>query len=105
MGDADGDDGVTSHNGVSGAELTVCGGRFGDQRTDGRISDRVRPQNVTLSPETVPIMTCAPMRVSAARTVTSHDGTPRAGGKQKKAIPLPCFTFLTELLPPVRARR
>jgi hypothetical protein len=45
------------------------------------------------------------MRVSAARTVTSHDGTPRAGGKQKKAIPLPCFTFLTELLPPVRARR
>jgi hypothetical protein len=52
-----------------------------------------------LSPETVPITTPAPTAVASARTVTTHDGTPRAGGEQKKATSAAMLHLLTERLP------
>jgi hypothetical protein len=69
--------------------------------SDGtRVSQR--PSMPRLSPGTVPIMPSAPTAAEPARTVTSHVGTLRAGGKQKKATSAAMLHLLTELLPPGR---
>jgi hypothetical protein len=57
----------------------------------------------TASPQTVPIAPTAPIVLSAARTLTIHSGTERAGGMQKKATSAAMLHLLTQLLPPGRA--
>ncbi|NMO56267.1 hypothetical protein HH310_34455 [Actinoplanes sp. TBRC 11911] len=56
----------------------------------------------SLSPETVPMMTSAPTGSPRERTVTSHDGTARAGGEQKKATSAAMLQLLTELVRPAK---
>jgi hypothetical protein len=72
---------------TAGPSLGVAG-----QLPAGRVAQ-------VLPPETVPIVPSAPIAAPRARTLTSHSGTERAGGKQKKATSAAMLHLLTQLLP------
>jgi hypothetical protein len=95
--------------GVAFAGVLVLAGLLRDIVTAPRdylptVADRTsvdrRVSTPSLSPETVPMMTSAPTGSPRERTVTSHDGTARAGGEQKKATSAAMLQLLTELVRP-----